>query len=146
MTLSDRIAAVGNVILKERPFFTGTSSLTKDAGLLFFRKGDAAGWTHSDTQETFINRAGFAVRWVDLADPSDTKIQELLESCDQVPVFKGSSPNAWKMDNSKFSTRLDTRLVDSGIIEYVTTEPINLCNSTPEKIRSELFQLNVYGQ
>ena len=50
------------------------------------------------------------------------------------------------MDNSNFSTHLDARLVDAGIIEYVTTELINLCNSTPEKIRSELFQLNVYGQ
>ncbi|KIJ98074.1 hypothetical protein K443DRAFT_104545 [Laccaria amethystina LaAM-08-1] len=126
LTLGDSLTAVGNVILKERPFCTGTCSLTKDAGLLFFRKGDAAGW-------------------VDLADPSDTKFQVLLESCDQAPVSNGSSPNAWKMDNSNFSTRLDARLVDAGIIEHVTTELINLCNSTPEKIRSELFQLNVYG-
>ena len=86
MTLSDRITAVGNVTPKERPFCIGTCSLTKGAGLLFFRKGDAAGWAHSDNQETFFHHAGFAVRWVDLADPSDTKIQELLESCDQAPV------------------------------------------------------------
>ncbi|EDR00347.1 uncharacterized protein LACBIDRAFT_314549 [Laccaria bicolor S238N-H82] len=126
MTLSDRITAVKNVILKERPFCIGTCSLTKDAGLLFFRKGDAAGW-------------------VNLADPNDTKLQELLESCEQAPVFNGSSPNAWNMDNSNISTHLDARLVDAGVIEYVSNELINLCNSTPEKLQPELFQLNVYG-
>ena len=59
-------------------------------------------------------------RWVDLADATDAKLQELVDACDVDPALDGTFLKAWKMDASNFATRLD--VADAGIIEHVATE------------------------
>lgn len=129
--LVHEIAAVREAISKEKPFCTGTYPLTNNAGLFFFRKGDAAGW-------------------VDLANASDEKLQALLEACEPAPfgvnnkdVLDDTYRKAWKMDNSNFSTRLD--VVDTGIVEHVRSKLVDVGHGGQKKIRPELYKLNIYG-
>ena len=85
---------------------------------------------------------------MDLANANDPQLHTLVGACerasfglDNKDVLDETYRKAWKMDSSRFSTRFD--IVNTGILDHVYAK---LAPGCPDKIRPELYKLNVYGE